>query len=60
VITQATLRALNVANDSIVITDSDGTTITIANAQIADTDANSYADATLANLATAINTGYRC
>lgn len=56
VITQATLRALNVANDSIVITDSDGTTITIANAQIADTDANSYADATLANLATAINT----
>jgi flagellin len=56
VITQATLRALNVANDSIVITDSDGTTITIANAQIADTAATSYADATLANLATAINT----
>jgi flagellin len=56
VITQATLRALNVANDSIVLTDSDGTTITIANAQIADTAANSYADATLDNLATAINT----
>ena len=56
VITQATLRALNVANDSIVITDSDGTTITIANAQIADTAATSYADATLDNLATAINT----
>ena len=56
VITQATLRALNVANDSIVITDSDGTTITIANAQIANTAATSYADATLDNLATAINT----
>jgi flagellin len=56
VITQATLRALTVADDSIVLTDSDGTTITIANAQIADTAANSYADATLDNLATAINT----
>ena len=56
VITQATLRALNVANDSIVLTDSDGTTITIANAQIAGTAATSYADATLDNLATAINT----
>ena len=56
VITQATLHALNVANDSIIITDSDGTTITIANAQIAATAATSYADATLANLATAINT----
>jgi flagellin len=56
VITQATLQALNVANDSIIITDSDGTTITIANAQIAATAATSYADATLANLATAINT----
>lgn len=56
VITQATLQGLNVANDSIVITDSDGTTITIANAQIAATAATSYADATLANLATAINT----
>jgi flagellin len=56
VITQVTLRALNVANDSIVLTDSDGTTITIANAQIAATAAASYADATLDNLATAINT----
>ena len=56
VITQATLRALTVADDSIVLTDSDGTTITIANAQIADTAATSYADATLDNLATAINT----
>ena len=56
VITQATLQGLNVANDSIVITDSDGTTITIANAQLAATAATSYADATLANLATAINT----
>lgn len=56
VITQATLRALNVANDSIVLTDSDGTTVTIANAQIANTDATSYADATLDHLATAINT----
>jgi flagellin len=56
VITQATLRALTVADDSIVLTDSDGTTITIANAQIAATAANSYADATLDNLATAINT----
>lgn len=56
VITQATLQALNVANDSIVLTDSDGTTITIANAQIANTNATSYADATLDNLATAINT----
>jgi flagellin len=56
VITQATLRALNQANDSIVITDSDGTTISIANAQIAGTPANNYGDATLANLAAAINT----
>jgi flagellin len=56
VITQVTLRALTVADDSIVLTDSDGTTITIANAQIAATAANSYADATLDNLATAINT----
>jgi flagellin len=56
VITQATLRALTVADDSIVLTDSDGTTITIANAQIAATAATSYADATLDNLATAINT----
>lgn len=56
VITQATLQALNTANDSIIITDSDGTTITINNAAIAATAAGSYADATLANLATAINT----
>lgn len=56
VITQATLQALNVANDSIIITDSDGTTITINNAAVAATAAGSYADATLANLATAINT----
>lgn len=56
VITQDTLRALNTANDSIIITDSDGTTITINNTAIAATAAGSYADATLANLATAINT----
>ncbi|MFL2494237.1 MAG: flagellin [Porticoccaceae bacterium] len=56
VITQATLRALNTANDSIILTDSDGTTITINNAAVAATAAGSYADATLANLATAINT----
>ena len=56
VITQDTLRALNTANDSIIITDSDGTTITINNAAIAATAAGIYADATLANLATAINT----
>tara|TARA_B100000780_G_scaffold260311_1_gene211912 strand:- start:388 stop:1608 length:1221 start_codon:yes stop_codon:yes gene_type:complete len=56
VITQVTLRALNQANDSIVITDSDGTTITITNALIADTPANNYGDATLVHLATAINT----
>jgi flagellin len=56
VITQDILRALNVANDSIVLTDSDGTTITINNAAVAATAANSYADATLANLVTAINT----
>lgn len=56
VITQVTLRALNQANDSIVITDSDGTTISIANAQIAGTPANNYGDATLVHLATAINT----
>ena len=55
VITQVTLRALNQANDSIVITDSDGTTITITNALIADTPANNYGDATLVHLATAIN-----
>jgi flagellin len=51
-----TLTGLDVTNDSIVLTDSDGTTITIDNAAIAATAANSYADATLANLATAINT----
>jgi len=56
VITQATLQALNTANDSIILTDSDGTTITINNAAVAATAAGSYADATLANLATAINT----
>lgn len=56
VITQDTLRALNTGNDSIIFTDSDGTTITINNAAIAATAAGSYADATLANLATAINT----
>lgn len=55
VITQVTLRALNQANDSIVITDSDGTTISITNALIADTPANNYGDATLVHLATAIN-----
>lgn len=51
-----TLTGLDVTNDSIVLTDSDGTTITIDNAAIANTAATSYADATLANLATAINT----
>ena len=51
-----TLTGLNVTDDSIVLTDSDGTTITIDNAAIAGTAATSYADATLANLATAINT----
>jgi len=51
-----TLTGLDVNNDSIVLTDSDGTTITINNAAIAATAAGSYADATLANLATAINT----
>lgn len=51
-----TLTGLDVTNDSIVLTDSDGTTITINNAAIAATAAGSYADATLANLATAINT----
>jgi flagellin len=56
VITQDTLRALSAANDSIILTDSDGTTITINNAAVAATAAGSYADATLANLATAINT----
>ena len=56
VITQAILQALNVANGSIILTDSDGTTVTINNAAIAATAAGSYADATLANLATAINT----
>jgi len=56
VITQATLQALNTANDSIILTDSDGTTITINNTAVAATAAGSYADATLANLATAINT----
>jgi flagellin len=51
-----TLNGLDATNDSIVLTDSDGTTITINNAAIAATAAGSYADATLANLATAINT----
>jgi flagellin len=51
-----TLNGLDTTNDSIVLTDSDGTTITINNAAIAATAAGSYADATLANLATAINT----
>jgi flagellin len=51
-----TLTGLDVTNDSIVLTDSDGTTITIDNAAIAATAATSYANATLDNLATAINT----
>ena len=51
-----TLTGLDVTDDSIVLTDSDGTTITIDNAAIAATAATSYANATLDNLATAINT----
>jgi flagellin len=56
VITQVTLRALNAANDTIILTDSDGTTITLNNASLAATDATGYGDATLDHLATAINT----
>lgn len=56
VITQATLQALNQANDSIVLTDSDGTTITLNSAYIGtNSAATNFGDATLAHLAAAIN-----
>jgi flagellin len=56
VITQATLQALNQANDSIILTDSDGTTITLNSAFVgANSGAGNFGDATLAHLATAIN-----
>ena len=56
VITQATLQALNQANDSIILTDSDGTTITLNSAFVGtNSGAANFGDATLAHLATAIN-----
>ena len=56
VITQATLQALNQANDSIVLTDSDGTTLTLNSAYVgANSAATNFGDATLAHLAAAIN-----
>ena len=56
VITQATLQALNQANDSIVLTDSDGTALTLNSAYIgANSAATNFGDATLAHLAAAIN-----
>jgi len=56
VITQAALQALNQANDSIVLTDSDGTTLTLNSAYIgANSAATNFGDATLAHLAVAIN-----
>ncbi len=56
VITQATLQALNQANDSIVLTDSDGTTLTLNSAYVGtNSDATNFGDATLVHLAAAIN-----
>jgi flagellin len=56
VITQATLQALNQANDSIVLTDSDGTTLTLNSAYVgANSAATNFGNATLAHLAAAIN-----
>ena len=56
VITQATLQALNQANDSIVLTDSDGTALTLNSAYIGtNSGAANFGDATLAHLAAAIN-----
>ena len=56
VITQATLQALNQANDSIVLTDSDGTALTLNSAYIGtNSAATNFGNATLAHLAAAIN-----
>ena len=56
VITQATLQALNQANDSIVLTDSDGTTLSLNSAYVGtNSAATNFGDATLAHLAAAIN-----
>ena len=56
VITQVTLRALNQANDSIILTDSDGTTLTLNSAFVGtNSGAANFGDATLDHLAAAIN-----
>jgi flagellin len=56
VITQVTLQALNQANDSIVLTDSDGTTLTLNSAFVGtNSAATNFGNATLAHLAAAIN-----
>ena len=56
VLTVGTLQALSQADDTIVLTDSDGTTISISSAFVGtNSDAANFGDATLAQLATAIN-----
>lgn len=56
VITQNTLQALDQANDSIVLTDSDGTALTLNSAYIGtNSGATNFGNATLAHLAAAIN-----
>ena len=56
VLTTDTIQALNTDNDTIKITDSDGTVIEITNAYITtNSGATSWADTTMAHLATALN-----
>ena len=56
VLTVETLQALSQADDTIVLTDSDGTTISISSAFVGtNSGAANFGDATLAELATAIN-----
>ena len=56
VLTVGTLQALSQADDTIVLTDSDGTTISISSAFVGtNSGAANFGDATLAELATAIN-----
>ena len=56
VLVVGTITGLTEADDTIVLTDSDGTTATLTNALVADTAATGFNDASLANIATAMNT----
>ena len=56
VLVVGTITGLTEADDTIVLTDSDGTTATLTNALVANTAATGFNDASLANIATAMNT----